>query len=124
MTEQDLGLLRWDTGFYKVSGLRGNQAKPLPQPPAPGRQPGPQGWGPAGVAHAGGRGRAARSRHSPVGRPAPSPLSPPSLLGSPGVRRLPLLLQALAFLGALGGREGPRLLICLEVPLEKMDNAY
>lgn len=66
--------------------------------------------------------RSSRYWHSPVGLPALSPLSPPSLPGSPGVRLLPLFLQAQAFLGGLGDQEGPRLLVCLEVPLENINN--
>ena len=62
--------------------------------------------------------------HSPVVLAAPSPLSPPSLLGSPGGRLLPSFLQAQAFLGGLGDQEGPHLLVCLEVPREKISNTY
>ena len=61
---------------------------------------------------------------SPVVPAAPSPLSPPSLLGSPGGRLLPSFLQAQAFLGGLGDQEGPHLLVCLEVPREKINNTY
>lgn len=61
---------------------------------------------------------------SPVVLAAPSPLSPPSLLGSPGGRLLPSFLQAQAFLGGLGDQEGPHLLVCLEVPREKINNMY
>lgn len=62
--------------------------------------------------------------HSPVRLPVPSPLSPPSLLGSLCVRLLPSFLQVQTFLGGLGGRGGPCLLVCLEVPLENISNTY
>ena len=125
MTEQDPGLFRWDTGLPKASGLRGNQVKPLPHTPGSGLAA--QATGPVpcwGWRMQKGEVGSTRPWHSPVGRPAPSPLSPPSLLGSPGVHRLPLFLQALAFPEGLGGQEGPCLLVCLEAPLENMDNTY
>lgn len=64
------------------------------------------------------------AQHSPVGLLAPSPLSPPFLPGSPRVRLHPSFLWAQPFLGGLGDREGPRRLVCLEVPLENISNTY
>lgn len=68
--------------------------------------------------------RSSQPWHSPVGLPVPTPLSLPFLPGSLGVRLLPLFLQAQVFLGSLEGQEGPCLLVCLEVPLENINNAY
>lgn len=57
----------------------------------------------------------------PVGLPAPSPLSPLSLLD---VHFLLLFLQVQAFLGGLGDQEDPCLLVCLEVPLKYINTTH
>lgn len=116
MTEQDPGLLRRETGLYKVK-LEGKMGeRPLPSSQL--RFPAAAVTAHSHIVMLGG------PRHSPVGLAAPSPLSPPSLLGSPEGHLLPSVLQAQPFLGGLGDQEGPHLLVCLEVPREKINNTY